>query len=55
MGNLTPGEKYEYINENGKVYAVDVHGVKHLVGEIVYLNEDKDERETNAGGCTNCD
>lgn len=52
MGNLIPGEKYEYVNENGKVYAIDSNGNKTLIGEIVELNESKDERETITNGRT---
>lgn len=55
MGNLIPGEKYEYINEDGKVYAIDSVGNKTLIGEIVFLNGKEDERETFTSGRTSSD
>ena len=52
MGNLIPGEKYEYVNEDGKVYAIDRNGNKTLIGEIIKLDEVNDERETITNGRT---
>lgn len=50
MGNLIPGEKYEYVNEDGKVFAIDGNGNKTLIGEIIKVDEAEDERKTITDG-----